>query len=71
MGARDERPFAWVSIDERDNDPVILLRHVAAALDRVAPLDPAVLAALRRPGGDLGRSLPRLAPALAALSTRS
>src|SRR5690349_22265413 len=37
--ARDERPFAWVSLDRRDRDPIVLLRHVAAALDRVSPLD--------------------------------
>ena len=37
--SRDARPFAWVSLDDRDNDPVILLRHVATALDRIEPLD--------------------------------
>jgi LuxR family maltose regulon positive regulatory protein len=31
---RDERPFAWVSIDERDDEPAVLRRHVAAALER-------------------------------------
>ena len=36
---RDGRPFAWLSIDDRDNDPLILLRHVAGALDRVEQLD--------------------------------
>src|SRR5439155_26752855 len=29
---RDSRPFAWVTLDDRDNDPVVLLRHIAAAL---------------------------------------
>ena len=29
---RDERRFAWVSIDSHDNDPVILLRHIAVAV---------------------------------------
>src|SRR4051812_46141884 len=33
--ARDSRPFAWVSVDERDNDPVVLLRHVALALQHI------------------------------------
>jgi len=37
--ARDSRPFAWVTLDERDNDPVVLLRHIAAALMRDQPLD--------------------------------
>ncbi len=35
-----QRPFAWLSVDEHDNDPVVLLTYVAAALDRVAPIDP-------------------------------
>jgi LuxR family transcriptional regulator, maltose regulon positive regulatory protein len=30
-------PFAWVSLDEQDNDPVRLWKHVIAALRRVAP----------------------------------
>jgi LuxR family transcriptional regulator, maltose regulon positive regulatory protein len=34
---RDDRPFAWVTLDERDADPAVLLRHVAAALHRVEP----------------------------------
>jgi len=41
--ARDSRPVAWVTVDERDADPRVLLLHVAAALDRFAPLDPRVL----------------------------
>ena len=36
--ARDARPFAWVSVDERDDDPFVLLKHVAAAIDRIEPL---------------------------------
>src|SRR6478735_10173114 len=40
---RDGRPFAWVSVDERDNDPLVLVRHIAAALDRIAPLNPVLL----------------------------
>ena len=40
---RDERAFAWVSLDERDDDPSVLLRYVAAALERAGVLDDAVL----------------------------
>src|SRR5215813_1993103 len=29
---RDARPWAWVTIDERDDDPILLLHAVAAAL---------------------------------------
>ena len=31
---------AWVTADERDNDPMALLMTVAAALDRIDPLPP-------------------------------
>ncbi|HEX8131844.1 MAG TPA: AAA family ATPase, partial [Actinomycetes bacterium] len=31
------RPFAWLSLDEGDNDPARFWRHVVAALDRVRP----------------------------------
>jgi LuxR family maltose regulon positive regulatory protein len=30
--AHDPRPFAWLSVDRRDNDPVVLLSYLAAAL---------------------------------------
>ena len=37
--ARSQRPFAWVSVDANDNDPIVLLTYVATALDRVSRLD--------------------------------
>jgi LuxR family transcriptional regulator, maltose regulon positive regulatory protein len=40
----------WVSLDRRDNDPVVLLSYLAVALDRVQPIDPAVFEALAAPG---------------------
>jgi LuxR family maltose regulon positive regulatory protein len=46
---RDARPFAWVSVDERDNDPYVLLKHVAAAIDRIEPLGAHVSDAFGRP----------------------
>jgi LuxR family transcriptional regulator, maltose regulon positive regulatory protein len=36
--SRDERPFAWVSVEASD-DALLLLRHVAAALNRVQATD--------------------------------
>src|SRR4051794_40137278 len=50
LAEQDERPFATVALDERDNDPVVLLRYVAAALDRVEDVSPAVFEALSTPG---------------------
>ena len=38
----DDRPTAWLQVDEGDNDPTILLTYVAHALDRVAPVDQTV-----------------------------
>jgi LuxR family maltose regulon positive regulatory protein len=42
---------AWVTADERDDDPAVLLSTVAAALDRIDPLPPEVIEGLegRRP----------------------
>jgi len=62
---RDVRPFAWVSIDDRDNDPVEFLRHVAAALDRVEPIPASALEPLQLDGEPARtRALPRLAEAI-------
>ena len=66
--SRRERPFAWVSVDEKDNDPIVLLTYVAAALDRVSPLDPSVFQALASPGVSIeGTVVPRLGAALATM----
>ena len=65
--ARDARPFAWISLDDRDNDPVFLLRHVATALDRIEPLDLRAIDALRSTRRALSpHALPRLTAALAS-----
>ena len=67
---RDERPFGWVTLDERDNDPIVLLRHVAAALDGCAPLTPSTLQALRSPGDSVWTTaVPRVASALASVES--
>ena len=66
--ARDDRPFAWVSADERDDDAVVLLRHLAASVDRVSPIDSGVFDALRAPGASIWTSaVPRLARAVSEL----
>ena len=68
--AKDARPFAWLSIDRRDNDPAVLLRHLAAALDRVDPIDPAADAALAAAEPRLWDVVvPRLTAQLAARPT--
>ena len=66
---RDPRPFLWLSIDEHDNDPAVLLTYLAVALDRRARIDPGVVGALASPGASLVQSvLPRLATALSTLA---
>ncbi|HET9507770.1 MAG TPA: LuxR C-terminal-related transcriptional regulator [Gaiellaceae bacterium] len=59
---RDRRPFAWLSIDERDDDPALLVGHVAAALGRVRPDDSVAFESPRPPRASSWRSeLQRLA----------
>jgi LuxR family maltose regulon positive regulatory protein len=66
--SRSRRPFAWVSVDEQDNDPILLLTYVATALNRLAPLDPAVFEALATPGVSVeAKVVPRLGAALARI----
>ena len=33
----DGRPFAWVSLDRRDNDPLVLWNYLVAAIRRIEP----------------------------------
>jgi LuxR family maltose regulon positive regulatory protein len=64
----DERPFAWVSLDRHDNDPIVLLTHLAVALDRISPLPAEVFDALRSGGASVPATVvPRLGSALARL----
>jgi LuxR family transcriptional regulator, maltose regulon positive regulatory protein len=66
---RDSRPFAWLSIDGRDNDPAVLLSYIAVALDRHEAVDHSVFRTLGSPGASIMADIvPRLG---AALSTRA
>jgi LuxR family maltose regulon positive regulatory protein len=50
----DERPFAWLSLDQGDTDPVALWSGVLGAIREVAPgFGDNVMAALRTAGTDL------------------
>ncbi len=67
---RDGRAVAWVSLDERDNDPKVLLSYVAAALDAVQPVGERVFEALSSPVSSVpGSVVPRLGSALASMTT--
>jgi LuxR family transcriptional regulator, maltose regulon positive regulatory protein len=66
---RNGRAFAWVSLDERDNDPKVLLSYVAAALDAVQPVNERVFEALASPVSSIpGSVVPRLGSALASMT---
>ena len=61
--------FAWVSVEEPDNDPKILLTYVAEALDAVEPIDGRVFDALASPGSSVpGSVVPRLGSAFSSMS---
>src|SRR4029077_4783594 len=65
--ARDERPFAWISLDRRDNDPVVLLRHIVASVNEIILVDPRLLDALAAPCDSIWSSVvPRVAALVAA-----
>ena len=57
----------WVSVDQRDNDPAVLLTYLAVALDRIESIDPSVFRALGGPGASIMGAATRLAAAVAAM----
>ena len=68
--ARVSQTFAWVSLDERDNDPKVLLSYVAEALDAVQPVGARVFEALASPASSVpGSVVPRLGAAFSSMTT--
>ena len=64
-----DEAFAWVSVDEGDNDPKVLLTYVAEALDAVHPVGDRVFDALASPGSSVpGSVVPRLGLALSSMT---
>ena len=57
---------AWVSCDDGDNDPVVLLGALAVALDRIEPLDPTIFWALASSGTGI-TVVPRFVSAIASM----
>ena len=65
----DPRPFAWVALDGRDDDAVVFLRYIAAAIHSVEPLPSDVFSALSGPrASDWPMRIPRIGRALAAVA---
>ena len=66
---RTSQAVAWVSVDEQDNDPKVLLGYVARALDAVQPVGQPVFDALASPASSVpGSVVPRLGNAFAAMT---
>jgi LuxR family maltose regulon positive regulatory protein len=58
---------AWVSCDDGDNDPVVLLTELAFALNRIEPIDLAIFGALTTSGSGI-TFVRRFVSAIAAIS---
>ncbi len=68
LGDLGGREIAWLSADARDGDPATLIRHIAAAIDRVAPLPPETVARVATPGSSVWlTAVPRVGAALKAV----
>ena len=66
---RNGQSFAWVSVDENDNDPKVLLTYVAEALNAVQPVGERVFDALASPASSVpGSVVPRLGTAFASMT---
>src|SRR5512140_2677084 len=68
--ARRGHAFAWVSVDEADNDPKVLLTYVAEALNAVEPVGQRVFDALASPASSVpGSVVPRLGAAFSSMAS--
>jgi ATP/maltotriose-dependent transcriptional regulator MalT len=68
---QSDRPFAWLSLDEGDNDPIVLWRYIFEAIRGVDPgIDAAAEPPARVPGGDVLKTVvPRVLNELESLSS--
>ena len=57
---------AWLSVDDRDNDPTVLLTYLAVALDRVEPIGATAFGSLAMPGAGLA-DVARLGSVIASM----
>lgn len=60
------RPSAWLTLDSDDNDPVVLLSYLAAALDQTVSVDPDVFRRLAVPQPSVRSIASMLGDALAS-----
>ena len=57
---------AWISCDDSDNDPVVLLSALAVALDRIEPIDPTIFWTLTSSGASI-TVVPKFVSAIASM----
>ncbi|MEK6271171.1 MAG: LuxR C-terminal-related transcriptional regulator [Actinomycetota bacterium] len=63
--AADERPFIWVTFDDRHNDPAFMVGSIASALDEIEPIDGGVFEGLATPRPSIRKVVvPRLVESL-------
>jgi len=66
--AAEDRRAAWLTLDAADNSPAVLLRHLAAALDRIVPDAVPVTRAVERAIHVYATALPHLRAALGSIA---
>ena len=67
---RNGPAFAWVSVDEGDNDPKVLLAYIAEALNTIEPVSERVFDALTSPASSIpGSVVPRLGNAFSSMTS--
>ncbi len=65
--SQSQTPFAWLTVDGGDNDPIVLLAYLARALESVVALDRQFYEALATPGASVeAKLLPQMRAALCA-----
>ena len=68
--AHETREVAWLTLGDYDNEPSVFLTYVAAALDRLQPIDPSIGQALAsQPRTSAGSRSRQAGPAAAPAST--
>jgi LuxR family maltose regulon positive regulatory protein len=66
----DSRSFAWVALDGQDDDDLMFMRYIAAAIHGIAPLPPDVFESLSgRATSNWATRVPRVGRALAGLES--
>lgn len=65
----DQRPFVWLELSDRDNDPAQLLRSIALGIERLTRIDPGIFEALSVPRPSISKVVvSRLLEALRAVA---